>query len=430
MVKTRLPKLALILAGLVLPAAVLAQGQKAPSFTDALLGSRLAISVEDGKLAGPGGDAIRAATADAQFVLLGEDHGIAQVPQFDVAICSDLAPHGFHRIELEISPSVAPTLEKFARSQDGAAQFAAFDKRYPDAIAFYTWREEFEFLQRCESASKQGYEIRGLDQDFMGDSTYVLTRISEMKLGAEARKAIEQLIEEDKVARRAAEKSGNPMDLFLMTAKQAGLDQVKDLLRRKGPAEAQSLFDALLTSRDIYAKFMSGAGYESNRERAMLMKKLFRTDYIEAQARDSAAPKVLFKFGAYHLGRGMNGLHSSEIGDYVSELAEGRGQKSVHIMIFGVKGTQSAFAGIGKPDAEVPLDLAGDAHSPLIWAKPLYDNLLEKSWTLFNTRSLREKFSSFSGVDPELERMIFAYDYVILIPDPTASHPLTVAESK
>lgn len=264
----------------------------------------------------------------------------------------------------------------------------------------------------------------------MGDATYILARISEMKLSAEARKAIEQLIEEDKAARQAAEKSGNPMDLFLMTAKQAELDQVKDLLRRKGPSEAQSLYDSLLTSRDIYAKFMSGAGYASNRERAMLMKKLFRTDYIEAQARDAAPPKVLFKFGAYHLGRGMNGLHSSEIGDYVSELAEGRGQKSVHIMILGVKGTQSAFAGIGKPYAEVPLDLAGDAHSPLIWAKPLYDNLLEKSWTLFDTRSLREKFSSFSGVDPELERMIFAYDYVILIPDPTASHPLTAAETK
>ena len=424
MVRTRLQRFALILAGLVLPAAVLAQAQKAPSFTDALLGSRLAISVEDGKLAGPGGDAVRAAIADAQFVLLGEDHGIAQIPQFDAAICSDLAPHGFHRLELEISPSVAPAVEKFARAQDGAAQFAAFDKRYPDTIAFYTWREEFEFLQRCENASKQGYEIRGLDQDFMGDSTYVLTRISGMKLGAETRKAIEQLLAEDKAARQAAEKSGNPFDLFLLAAKQAELDQVKDLLRRKGPAEAQSLFDALLTSRDIYSKFQSGEGYASNRERAMLMKKLFRTDYIEAQASDAAAPKVLFKFGAYHLGRGMNVLHSSEIGDYVSELAEGRGQKSVHIMIFGVKGTQSAFAGIGKPYAEAPLDLPNDKDSPLQWAKPLYGNLLEKSWTLFNMRSLRDKFSSFTGVDPELERMIFAYDYVILIPDPTASHAL------
>jgi hypothetical protein len=421
-------KLALVLAAVSL--AGLAHVQKEPSFTDSLRASRLAISVEGGQLAGPGGDAIRAAMADAQFVLLGEDHGISQIPQFAAALCTELAPHGFHRIEVEISPSVAPTLERFARAQDGAAQLAAFDKRYPDSIAFYTWREEFEFLQRCEKASPQGYEIRGLDQDFMGGSTYILARIFELKLSQETHRAIQQLLEEDKAAREAAEKSGNSGDMFLMAAKQEELDRVRDLLRRDGPAEAQSLFESLLASRDIYGKFMSGAGYESNRERAMLMKKLFRADYIDSQLRDAAPAKVLFKFGAYHMGRGLNDLHSSEVGDYVSELAEGRGQKSVHIMIFGVKGTQSAFAGIGKPYAQVPLDLAGDLHSPLRYAKPLYENMLDKTWTLFNTRSLRDKFNSYSGVDPGLERMIFAYDYIILMPDPAASHPLVASGSK
>jgi hypothetical protein len=86
--------------------------------------------------------------------------------------------------------------------------------------------------------------------------------------------------------------------------------------------------------------------------------------------------------------------------------------------------------GIGKPYAQVPLDLAGDPHSQLPYAKPLYENMLDKTWTLFNTRSLRENFNSYSGIDPGLERMIFAYDYIILIPDPAASHPLVVSEPK
>ena len=103
-------KFALVLAAVSL--AGLAHAQKGPSFTDSLRASRLAISVEGGQLAGPGGAAIRAATADAQFVLLGEDHGISQIPQFAAALCTELAPHGFHRIEVEISQSVAPTLER------------------------------------------------------------------------------------------------------------------------------------------------------------------------------------------------------------------------------------------------------------------------------------------------------------------------------
>jgi hypothetical protein len=424
----QLRKFVLVLAVTLM--AGLASGQKAESFTEALKASRLGLSVDGGKLGGAGGAAIRAATADAQFVLLGEDHGIAQVPQFAAALCGELAPRGFHRVELEISPSVAPTLERFARAADGAAQMAAFDKRYPDTIAFYAWREEFEFLQSCERASTAGYEIRGLDQDFMGDSTYVLNRIMEMKLSAEARKAFEHFVAEDRAARLGAEKTGNPGDLFLMMAQQEELLRARDLLRREGPAEARELFESLLASRDIYWKFMNGQGYASNRERAMLMKTTFQADYLAAPAGDAAPAKVIFKFGAYHMGRGLNVLHSSEIGDYVSELAEGRGLKSVHIMIFGVKGAQSAFAGIGKPYAEAPLDLAGDANSQLGWAKPLFANLLEKNWTVFNTRNLREKFSGFSGIDPEMERMIFAYDFIVLIPEATASHPFAAQVSK
>jgi hypothetical protein len=408
-----------------------AQTEKSPSFTDALLASRMAISIDGEKLAGPGGDVIRAATADAQYVLLGEDHGIAQIPQFATALCTELASHGFRRLDLEISPSVAPVLENFARANDGPAQFVAFNQRYPDAIAFYTWREEFEFLRHCESSSSQGFELRGLDQDFMGDSTYVLAKIAEMNLSADVRAAIAKLIEEDKNARATAEKSGNPYDLFLLSAKPEELDAARELLRRDGPAQARGLFDGLLESRSIYSKYQANQGYESNRQRAVLMKRTFHQDFtasLASQKRDSAPPKVFFKFGAYHLGRGMNGLHSSEIGDYVAEMAEGRGQKSVHIMIFGVKGTQSAFAGIGKPYAESPLDLPNDKDSALAWAKPLYGNLLDGSWTMFNLRSLRDHFGRFTGVDPELERIIFAYDFVVLIPQVTASHGLAAAK--
>ena len=45
-------------------------------FTETLKKNRGAISVQDGKLAGPSADVLRVALAEAQFVALGEDHGI------------------------------------------------------------------------------------------------------------------------------------------------------------------------------------------------------------------------------------------------------------------------------------------------------------------------------------------------------------------
>src|ERR1700719_3139511 len=132
--------------------------------TEVLKKTRGAISVQDGKLAGPSAEVLRAALADAQFVALGEDHGIRQIPEFTAALCAELAPHGFHHMGLEIGMYVAPELEKMARSTDGAKQLAEFEKKYPETIAFYNWQEEFRMLEKCESLASPGHmTIWGLD---------------------------------------------------------------------------------------------------------------------------------------------------------------------------------------------------------------------------------------------------------------------------
>src|SRR5271168_3686126 len=77
------------------------------AFTETLKKNRAAISVQDGRLAGSGAEILRGALADAQFVALGEDHGIRQIPEFAAALCAELAPHGFHHMGLEIGPYVA-----------------------------------------------------------------------------------------------------------------------------------------------------------------------------------------------------------------------------------------------------------------------------------------------------------------------------------
>src|ERR1700680_4264749 len=94
----------------VLTICVLAQNAE---FTEVLKKNRGAISVQDGKLAGPSAEVLRMALAEAQFVALGEDHGIRQIPEFAAALCAELAPHGFHHMGLEIGMYVAPELEKW-----------------------------------------------------------------------------------------------------------------------------------------------------------------------------------------------------------------------------------------------------------------------------------------------------------------------------
>jgi hypothetical protein len=399
-----------------------ARGQNA-EFTETLNKNRGAITVRDGKLAGPSAEVLRTAMAEAQFVALGEDHGIRQIPEFAAALCAELALHGFHHMGLEIGTYVAPDLEKMARSADGAKQLAEFEKKYPETIAFYNWQEEFAMLQKCETAASPGHmTIWGLDQEFMGATGFLADKILATNPGPEAKAAIETLLKETNDAHAAATKSGNPSDLLMMTAKQEELDHLRDLLKKQGKPEALRLFDAFLVSREIYQKNMSGDYYKSNRQRALLMKKNFSEPFAASSQSNGVLPKVFFKFGAYHMFRGINPLHSSELGNLIGEAAEANQFKSVHILIAGVKGEQLHFVGIGKPAEAVPLDLAGEKDSPFLFLKPLFDAQVENSWTLYDLRALRDGFSKYGKIDPELERVIFGYDFVVFVPDPKAAH--------
>jgi len=376
------------------------------AFLETLQKNRAGISVKDGKLSRPGSDILRSALAEAQFVLLGEGvHGMSQIPDFGVALCAELAPRGFHHMALEIGPSVAPELEKFARTADGAKPLAQFLKTYPETIAFYNWREEFAMLQQCENAaSPEGMTLWGVDQEFMGATGFLLDKILATNPGPDAKAAIQALRKENAEARAAAMNSGNFWDLLMTAAKQEALDHVRDLLAKQSNPEAQQIFASLLASSEIYLKNKADS-YNSNRQRALLMKQNFVAPFSRAMQPGSTPPKVLFKFGDMHMFRGMNPLHSSELGNLAGEFAEAYGLKSVNILILGLKGQQVRFAGIGKPSQPGSFDNTAEKDSDFPFLKPLFENLVAGSWTIYDLRSLRSGFSKYEKVDPKLERI-------------------------
>lgn len=404
--------------------AAAARAQNAP-FLEAVQKNRAGIAVKDGKLSGPGADVLRAALAEAQFVLMGEDHGVAKIPEFGAALCAELAPRGFHHMALEVGPNTAPELERFARSAEGAKQISEFLKKYPQSVPFYNWREEFAMLQECErSGGSEGMTLWGVDQEFQGASGFLLDKILATNPGREAAAAIQALRRENGEERATAAKTGNPWDLFMTSAKLEELDRARDLLAKQGNAEAQQILTALLVSRDVYLKNKAADYYNSNRQRALLMKQNFVSPFSQAMQRGPAPPKVLFKFGGMHMFRGLNPLHSSELGNLAGEFAEAHDLKSVHILIFGVKGVQAHFAGIGKPSQAAPFDNTSEKDSDFPFLRPFFENQVAGSWTIYDLRALRTGFSQFGKIDPEFERIIFGYDFVVLVPEATASHDM------
>jgi len=391
-------------------------------FSKLVLENRYQLGFDEGRLSGTGLPVLKNALAKTQFVLIGEDHGISQIPEFAGAVCDLIGPQGFHTMAIETGPLAASELQQWITGDSGRTELVAFEKKFPESIAFYNFQEEYDLLSHCARSAKGGpFQLWGLDQELMGSSGLILTRILESHPGKEAAEATQRLLQKNDEAHAAAVKSGSPGDIFMMTVSDDELNNLRDLLRKEGNPTSVALIDALIKSRDIYRKNMSGSGYESNRERALLMKSNFLNDYKQATQADGAPPKVLLKTGAWHMYKGINPLRNNDLGNFVTELADGQGTTSLHIMILGVKGSQLRFAGIGRPYQAGDFNLAEDKDSDFLFLKPMFDNLETVGWTMFDLRGLRKGFRSLEPVDKEMERLIFGYDLLVLIPNATPS---------
>jgi hypothetical protein len=391
-------------------------------FSDRLLHNRYQLGFQEARLSGTGLPVLKNALADAQFVLIGEDHGISQIPEFAGAVCDLVGPQGFHTMAIETGPLAASELQQWITRDSGSADLVNFEKKFPESIAFYNFQEEYALLSHCaRSANGDKFQLWGLDQELMGSSGLILTRILETHPGKQAADATQSLLEKNDEAHAAAVKSGSPGDIFMMTVSNAELNNLRDLLRKEGNPTSVALTDALIKSRDIYEKNMNGSGYDSNRERALLMKSNFVNDYKQATRAEGAPPKVLLKTGAWHMYKGINPLRNNDMGNFVTELADGQGTTSLHIMILGVKGSQLRFDGIGRPYQAGDFNLAEDKDSDFLFLKPMFDNLETSGWTMFDLRGLRKGFRSLEPVDKEMERLIFGYDLLVLIPNATPS---------
>ena len=397
--------------------AVLAQ--QSP-FVDQLLKNRYSLSVQEQSFSGIGAQPLKELLDGAQFVMVGEDHGTAEIPRFVSALCYTLAPQGFRTFAVESGPLVTPLLRQSSDSADHIARMADFEKKYPDSTAFFNLQQENDLITQCNKAfSPNGnFLLWGLDQELMGASGFILERILETHPGINAKAAIQDALKKEAEFHAKAATTGNPTDLYMLSATDEDVNHITGLLRSEGSVQAQSLWAQLLESRVIYQLNMT-QGYDSNRRRALWMKTNFLRYYEQTSQAEKKAPKVLFKFGDWHVYKGFNPLYNNDLGNFVTELADGQHQKAANIIILGVQGPHLRFAGSGRPyriDNSKMLD-----NPDYQFMKPLVDNLATDGWTVFDLRGLRKGFRSLGAVDASMERLIFGCDMLVLIPEVTAS---------
>ena len=377
----------------------------------------LPLSIKDGKLAGAGGEMIRAELPKAQFILFGEDHGFADSPIILRAIVKEARPLGFKYHVVEVGPlSTRMIRETLAR--DGVPGLHELVHEVPLGIPFLSFKEDAELASDfLGNDSKETPYLWGIDQEFIGSPVFHLKRLVQIAPNETARTATEKLLAEEK---EAAAKAAH--DKFLLTRfREADFDALA--AQFKGQTEAENVIAELKESAAIYQLWGSGRNYENNARRARLLTKNFLTNY---QAAAEPQPKVVFKMGLEHVALGTTTVNTIDVGTLATSIARANGQSALRIAFLPMAGHNAAFA--PKPGNPVSVEVyESDESKEFFAAIGLEAGALEKDgWTLIPLEPIRQSLDS-KGIDalkPFARFVLLGYDYVVTTADAKAGTSL------
>jgi hypothetical protein len=394
-------------------------GAQSASLADALAAAQYSLTIDHSGFAGTGAHVLTQALDEAQFVAIGEDHLTREIPHFVAAVCDEMATRGLNALALETSPAAAQFVEGTFRAKDRVARMADLEHRFPDSIAFLSDRQEGDLAEHCAEVSKgNGFELWGLDQEFLGSAGWILDRMLDTNPGPKATAAIQAMQKDEQAAAAEATRTGDFSKVYLLSSTDTQIAAAESAILADGRRGTSQLFAQLTESRSIYRE-QAVDFRAANGRRATLLKQNFLTDYRADELRLGLKPRVLAKFGDSHLYRGFNELHQGNLGNFLSELADVSGSRSLHIMILGVQGEHVQYSKYGQPLKHSRFAMEDDPEYRWLGAAIAARKDVSASgpWTLYDLRRLR--FGPFTDLDCNWQRIIYGYDLLILIPEIT-----------
>lgn len=387
---------------LFITANVFAQGNIIDSV---IQNNRYILKIENGKLAGSGTGFLTQTAGNCQFIVLGEEHNTYEIPIFTTALFSLLQQtNGFQYLALEQDPVRSRIISQQGYRGNRDSAFSLI-KQFPFSYSFAT-DQEVEMMAYVSGLSKgRGRPVWGCDQSF--GVVHVLRELMPYAPGMEAKKFTSQYM---KTAWKYENSRDNEKHFMSQVCREEDIKRLRELYKPAIKNHADWLLHTLEVSERVYENYFRGergipGGYYLNGyEREEYMKERFMEEYNHAAARDKKIPRVLLKFGQWHV---MNGFGPSKLnttGNFVRALAKTNGLQSFYI-------SMSLF--------EHPDSLAVRSSSALsLIAKHCNAN----EWTLIDLRPLRvyshfirkNKLIQNTELLQEFQDFIFRNDAVLL----------------
>lgn len=363
---------------------------------------RDALEIRDGRLVGSGADSLLATARRAQFVLIGEDHGFADVPEFALALQRSLGADALPNLVLEIGPYSADGVENALRQ--GRDALTALNRDYPFALPFLALREDGDLA--ASFVTERGTHLWGIDQEFVLSPALHLQTLADNAPDDATRSAIGSHLQRVRASYQAMVDTHDPSQMPLLTFSDADFDALTELVDSEADRQ---LIAALAESAAIY-RSQNESPFASNLARSQLMKRNFMRYYRQF----AGIPRALFKMGAFHAGRGRSPTGLFDIGNLASELAESNGSRSLHVLVLAGGGTVNRWLPFMPDDSARSLPYQAREELSPYSATSLLQAAGDNGIAVFDCEALRAEPMP-KGTPAPLQELFYGYDRIVVI---------------
>ncbi|MEM8508680.1 MAG: hypothetical protein AAF717_12660 [Bacteroidota bacterium] len=350
---------------------------------------------------GEGFDILRKELENAQFVILGEEHFSAKVSEFTNAIIPTLAKNSFTYFAAEIGPNSADEIVKQITENTSLYDFNTEVNRLVDEVPvpFFDGVEDEVFLK---SLMKNGFEIWGIDQEYLTAQAFLIDRLYQLSNAPEALKRFYMAAKAFAISETKKGRQDRKYKAFNTLLDSPEINRYFDQLD-KDDKQINKIISDLKKSWEVYAFREDNDLYASIHKRLQIMQENFIA-YYRTALRTDTLPKVFLKIGGVHASKGKSHDNIYDIGNFMMELANYNKSKSVHILIFP--------AAYSNKDGSISSNMEKEDEQ---FFKTIID-LDSDKWTLIDLKRIEKSTWEHDMQRKPLMEYIYRFDYMILTP--------------
>ena len=383
--------------------------------TQAASDNRLRLLFDGETFSGPAWEKLVAESREAQFLLIGEEHGIAENPLLAAQLFVELSDDGYEHLAIEISPTMATVLDR-TLYEDGLDGLRDLFTRRGGEPAFFGMDEEAELIAIArETSTKKKPVLLGVDYEVASDPI-LLEILKEKRKPKAAANALDSLIVASDAAWAKYYETRGPQYLFSFSGDPALVRAVKEAWPGRDK-EAETILNTLEETLEINKLWVERKPWESNARRAAN----FRSNFLqhwEYLATRKGGPKMMVKLGASHLVRGRNMVETFDLGTLLPEVAALHGEVTLSLLVLPGAGSMTAVL---DPTTWTFREAPGK-DSYAVGVEAVTAAAYEDAFTLIDLRPLRQHITPrVAKSHGDLARIVHGFDMMLIFAGGTAS---------